>query len=468
MNRSPTPRFFALDALRGIAILGMLLSAAIPYGPLPDWMYHAQVPPPDHLFDPDIPGITWVDLVFPFFLFALGVSIPLALGRRLDRGDTNPALALRVVTRGVALGAFAIVLQHLRPTVLAETPSASTYGLALLGFLLLFPVFARLPARLSLRERWLVRGGGWLLLAGLLALLRYPDGSGFSLARSDIILILLTNAAVAGGLVWVFTCDRWGVRLCILGFLLGMRLGATQAGWVQVLWGWTPAPWIFRWEYLQYLAIVIPGTMVGDRLRRWGGEIERQGSWGVGQWRAISLTQVVLLVTVTLGLQERWGALGVLAAAGLAGVGYWQVHRPVGSIERLISDMYCWGLWWLGVGLILEPYEIGIKKDPPTLSYYFVCAGLAIFALIACAIAIHKLGGTRWFSLAIANGQNPMVAYVGLANLTMPVLALFGIERWLGTAISNAWLGVGYGIATVWMTAAIVRWLAERGMIWKT
>ncbi|HEX4875511.1 MAG TPA: DUF5009 domain-containing protein, partial [Chitinophagaceae bacterium] len=61
----------SLDALRGFAILTMILSGAIAYGNvLPAWMFHAQVPPPAHKFDPSIPGITWVDLVFPFFLFS--------------------------------------------------------------------------------------------------------------------------------------------------------------------------------------------------------------------------------------------------------------------------------------------------------------------------------------------------------------------------------------------------------------
>lgn len=32
------------------------------------WMFHAQTPPPTYAFNPDVPGITWVDLVFPFFL----------------------------------------------------------------------------------------------------------------------------------------------------------------------------------------------------------------------------------------------------------------------------------------------------------------------------------------------------------------------------------------------------------------
>ena len=468
MSPSPSRRFLGLDALRGIAIVGMLLSAGVPQGGLPTWMYHAQVPPPEHVFDPSLPGITWVDLVFPVFLFALGMSIPLALSRREKRGDSDLALGLRVIARGVALGAFAIVVQHLRPFVLAETATAATYGVALLGFGLLFPVFARLPNRMSPVVRWLVRGVGWGLLGGLLALLNYSDGSGFSLARSDIILILLTNAAVAGGLVWVLTRDRPAARLGILGLLLAMRLGATEVGWVQQVWTWTPAAWIFRWEYLTYLAIVIPGTMVGDRLLRWQGSSDRLGKWGVGRWQAIAVTQMALLVTVVLGLQERWGTAWLLVCLGLVILGWGSLRKPEGATELLVVDWYRWGGMWLGLGLLLEPYEMGIKKDPPTLSYYFVCSGLAIFLLIACTVAIHQLGGAQWFSLAIANGQNPMIAYVGLANLTVPVLALIGIDGWLNGETIPIWIQLGYGVLTVWITAAIVRWLTRQKIVWRT
>ena len=85
---SPKNRFDALDALRGIAILAMLLSSEMPFGAnsLPAWMYHAQVPPPEHQFIPN-PGITWVDLVFPFFLFSMGAAFPLAMRKRLDASD---------------------------------------------------------------------------------------------------------------------------------------------------------------------------------------------------------------------------------------------------------------------------------------------------------------------------------------------------------------------------------------------
>ena len=82
-------RAYALDALRGYAIITMVLSATIVTQVLPGWMSHAQTPPPDHIFNPSLPGITWVDLVFPFFLFAMGAAFPFSIGKRAEKGDSK-------------------------------------------------------------------------------------------------------------------------------------------------------------------------------------------------------------------------------------------------------------------------------------------------------------------------------------------------------------------------------------------
>lgn len=42
-------RALALDALRGYAIITMVLSATIISSILPGWMSHAQTPPPEHI-----------------------------------------------------------------------------------------------------------------------------------------------------------------------------------------------------------------------------------------------------------------------------------------------------------------------------------------------------------------------------------------------------------------------------------
>ena len=88
MNNNST-RASSLDALRGYAILTMVLSGSVAWGVLPGWMYNAQVGPRSNfVFDGSIYGITWVDLVFPFFLFAMGAAFPFSIGNKYRKGSS--------------------------------------------------------------------------------------------------------------------------------------------------------------------------------------------------------------------------------------------------------------------------------------------------------------------------------------------------------------------------------------------
>ena len=88
----------SLDALRGFAIFMMVLSGSICAEVLPAWMSHAQVPPGQG-FVPTVPGITWVDLVFPFFLFSMGAAFPFSTGSRLERGANRIRMCLNALWR---------------------------------------------------------------------------------------------------------------------------------------------------------------------------------------------------------------------------------------------------------------------------------------------------------------------------------------------------------------------------------
>ena len=104
-------RAYAVDILRGLAIVGMVLSGYIAWNPdLPAWLFHAQLPPPSFVFDASVAGITWVDLVFPFFLFSMGAAFPLSLGRRLNRGDPPRRIVVSILKRGLLLAFFAVAL----------------------------------------------------------------------------------------------------------------------------------------------------------------------------------------------------------------------------------------------------------------------------------------------------------------------------------------------------------------------
>lgn len=109
MNNNST-RASSLDALRGYAILTMVLSGSVAWGVLPGWMYHAQVGPRSNfVFDGSIYGITWVDLVFPFFLFAMGAAFPFSIGNKYRKGSSRRRIIYDSLLRGFRLTFFAIL-----------------------------------------------------------------------------------------------------------------------------------------------------------------------------------------------------------------------------------------------------------------------------------------------------------------------------------------------------------------------
>lgn len=466
-------RAHALDALRGFAILTMVLSGVIPYGVLPAWMYHAQVPPPDHKFNPHLPGFTWVDLVFPLFLFALGAAIPLALSKRIEKGESHQKIILSILERGFLLGFFAIFLRHVRPHVIDPHPTtALVWIMAVIGFFLMFLIFARLPGHWNRWLRLALRAGGWLGAIVLLAWLRYPDGSGFSLRRSDIIIIVLTNMAVFGSLFWLATRQRLLLRLGILGILIAIRLANPETGWVHWLWNFSPAPWIYTLYYLQYLFIVIPGTIVGELLAMWMKEsppaVSIQQGWSDKRLRGMVALMLWLITISLVGFQARWLWQTTAAAIILMAFGYWLATNPNAAIERLIVKLLHWGSYWFILGLFFEPYEGGIKKDHPTMSYYFITTGLSIFLLIAFMIMIDLFKKKRWFQVLIDNGQNPMIAYVGFANFIWPILALTGLEKVFLAMTPTPWLGFVRGVFYTVVLALMVSFFTRRKIYWRT
>jgi predicted acyltransferase len=452
-NPQEKPRALALDALRGLTILLMVFSGRIPYGVLPAWMYHAQVPPPDHLFRPDLPGITWVDLVFPFFLFSMGAAIPLALAPRLRAGAGLARVVTGIARRGLLLAAFAIYVMHIRPWLLHKEPTVVDYALCLLGFGLLFPMFLQMPKGWSWPWRSVVRVAGWGGAALLLSTLTYADGSGFSLGRSDIIILVLANVSVAGALLWVATQRQPLLRFGFLALLLALRLSHTAGGWAGWIWEATPAPWLYKMLFLNYLFIVIPGTVVGDLLVSWMGATPTPGCWSRRRLVLLSGLPIALNAAMVIGLQSRMVIETMAMAMALSGILLWLVRKASSPSERLLGELVRWGTFWLLLGLLFEPFEGGIKKDHSTLSYYFVTSGLAVSLLITFLILIDILKKERPVRLLVRSGQNPLIAYAGITSLVPPVLGLTGADRLIESVTTTPWLGVLRGAFHTYLVA---------------
>ena len=98
--RATRHHFVSLDAFRGVTIAGMIL-----VNHPGDWT--AVYAP---LLHADWNGCTLADLVFPFFLFIVGVATTFAFARRREAGHETIELYLRILRRTILLVALGIVL----------------------------------------------------------------------------------------------------------------------------------------------------------------------------------------------------------------------------------------------------------------------------------------------------------------------------------------------------------------------
>ncbi len=93
-------RLLALDVFRGMTVAGMLLvnnpgSWGAIYPPLAHAAWHGWTP---------------TDLIFPFFLFIVGITTHLSLSARRARGDDTAVLVRQVIRRGALIFACGLFL----------------------------------------------------------------------------------------------------------------------------------------------------------------------------------------------------------------------------------------------------------------------------------------------------------------------------------------------------------------------
>lgn len=269
-NNNQKPRAHALDALRGYAIITMVLSAMEAFSVLPRWMYHAQVPPPDHVFDPTIYGITWVDIIFPFFLFSMGAAIPLSLGRQHAKGESIMKLTWKTVQRWVKLTFFAIFIIHAFPFMLGYEQEWMRYAMPIFFFILLCLMFMPNPFGLSPYKARAITWSAYLVAVGFMLLQPYAGGAPFRLTDSDCIMLILANVSLTGSIIYLLTIGHPLRRLALLPFLVALFMAAhTANSWPALLIHTSWLPWLYLPVYQEYLLIIIPGTVAGEWIAQW-------------------------------------------------------------------------------------------------------------------------------------------------------------------------------------------------------
>ena len=579
-NNNQKPRAHALDALRGYAIITMVLSAMEAFSVLPRWMYHAQVPPPDHVFDPTIYGITWVDIIFPFFLFSMGAAIPLSLGRQHAKGESIMKLTWKTVQRWVKLTFFAIFIIHAFPFMLGYEQEWMRYAMPIFFFILLCLMFMPNPFGLSPYKARAITWSAYLVAVGFMLLQPYAGGAPFRLTDSDCIMLILANVSLTGSIIYLLTIGHPLRRLALLPFLVALFMAAhTANSWPAQLIHTSWLPWLYLPAYQEYLLIIIPGTVAGEWIAQWlekmkandtskglvdnyqkkneavlengnplkGGRgavlengnkvkndektvLEKGNPLKGGRGAVlenvnkvkndekvvlenenkvrtrseemkdkenalalpVALLSLALIVVNVVLLFGRHLVANLVATMVLTALTAWllrsrreagttdveaakqEISNQKSSSAPVSPTLHFWqrlssaGAYLLLLGLCLESYEGGIRKDDVTLSYLFVTCGLAFYALLLLTVVCDHWH-VRWLCAPLEMvGKNPMVAYVSASMVIIPVLILTHIYPYIDALSSQPLTGFLKGVLLTALCMALTAWFTHKRWFWKT
>jgi predicted acyltransferase len=372
--RQPTTaRLASIDIFRGLTMTLMIyVNEQSEVKGLPWWNYHMKA---------QVDAMTYVDMVFPFFLFIVGLSLPIAIAGRLKRNPSFPALWMHVALRTASLMTLGLILANaddgdasrmiIRPAVWAI--------LALTGAALFLNEYDKSSHHARLFN-WL-RIFGVVLVIAMFAIFRHTPIDGratwIQISYPEILgLIGYTYLAVA---ILYIPTRRW-LWAPLVWFVALMALNAlTAARWITFT-GRFPY-WFFPWDNGAMAGIVFAGIV----------------------------TSVIFLGA------HRWQTLEQKTFLGLS-----------------------FGILSLIAGYLLTPLGISKIRATPTWSLYSIGAAVLVFTALYWICDIKKKTG--WAFFARPAGANTLTTYL-LPDFWYYILAAAGI-RYFDLHFNYGWHGV--------------------------
>jgi predicted acyltransferase len=362
-------RVISIDIFRGLTILVMVfVNDLAGVKGLPWWNYH--IPPGEQ-------GLTYVDVVFPAFLFIVGMAIPLAIEKRKSKGDSLLKLVYHIIIRSLSLVILGLLIMNGRDVDPAATGISYTAWnvLMFVGVILLWNNYPQSGRKLRIIYMVLKWCGMGILIFLLFIYRRNVDG--------QILWINETNWSILGAIGWAY------LSVCILYLLLKGKF------WPLVI-------------SLVLLVILNVTVKAG-----WTGFIRNIPDiiWPFGTGSLASITMAGLLLSLIF---------------------------IKSNVVAELNQKMLWGLAFAAL-LFLTGWLLmlfGLAKIGSTPSYTLYSSAICIVIFIIMYMVVDIKGYAVWASFMKPAGSNPLLTYI-LPDIYYAILGLshayfFSDEGWSG------------------------------------
>lgn len=333
-------RLHSIDVLRAINMFFMIFVNDLSgVSHVPKWIDHVKA---------NEDGMHFADTVFPLFLFIAGLSIPLAIGRRIDKGNSFKSIAVYILLRS-----FALIVMGFFHVNMEDYSKQALIPLSVFELLLTFSFF--------------------------LIWLDYPEGMakakryvlvGIGIATLVVLGILYKgNAEEGGGTRWLDP-SWWG----ILGLIGWAYL--VCAGIYLIVKG------NFRWLITALIVLVAINLIVHGKVLR---------------------LRIPIIKDASCASLMMFGVVTSLLYAKIIAKGSYKLLWPVFASA---------GAALIALGFIVRPYTQGISKIHSTPAWIFICTGIGILLFELLIWLVDVKGKEGWFKIIKPAGTSTLTCYL--------------------------------------------------------
>jgi predicted acyltransferase len=370
-----TQRNAAIDILRALTMLLMIfVNDFWSVSGVPGWMLHAKRAQ-------DMLGLA--DIVFPCFLFVVGMSIPFAIERRFSKGLSGVSTVGHILSRSLALLIMGVFIVNTEAGLSPECGlSRSVYRILMVtGFLLVWNVYPHSENSHVQRSYTLLKIIGLLLLFYLAIIFRDTKGGVFQ-ARWWGILGLIGWTYLICAFVYLFTRDRlkYLIPVWLVFITLCILKSATREG--------TPLLNLPEKNFLDECLRIL--------------HIEN------GAHPAFTMGGIILSLISTK-------------------------YKHLGNLKKIMAILIIVAFLFLA-GFISHKFWI-ISKIQTTPSWVFYCTAISVGAY-AIIYGLVEKGKAHWFNIIKVAGTATLTCYL------VP-FAAYSVSSLIGIKLPE-WLTVGF------------------------